>query len=161
MLSDLTPLPPGDAVRVLPAWYSRAVQGRRNGYEDVPAGSAGTGAFFHRVWELFESVHRWFEGQRLDKSGLSWSEYVKATAGKFPGPGLLQRWIERARPWRQHFPPPYSTISRTREDALAEWLADLLYLSGRPAVNCAKSLTAMDWVKRFRAYWEAWSGIRS
>jgi hypothetical protein len=154
-----TTLPPGDAVRGLPAWYARAVAGRRNGYEDLPPRYAGAETLFHHVWELFESVHRWFEGQRLGKTTLDWSAYVNATPGKFPSAGLLQRWIERARSWRQHFPPPYSTLSRTREDALAEWLADLLYLSGRPAVGSVKSLAAIDWVRRFQAYRLAWSGV--
>ena len=154
-------LPSGQTAGVLPDWYARAVEGRRTGYEELPRDCKNLEKFFQSVWTLFEHVHRWFESERLGRSGLCWGDYVKTHSSKFPPAGWLHRWVQRDRNWRQQFPPPYSSTSRSREDALAEWLADLLYLSGRPAVDSPKPLAMVDWVRRFSAYWAAWSGSPS
>ena len=150
--------PSVQATHVLPEWYARAVEDRRTGYEKLPQGCMDIEDFFHSVWSMFEHVHRWFESERLGRNGLCWADYVKCHSSKFPGASWLHRWIERARNWREEFPPPYGSLSRTREDALAECLADLLYLSGRPAVDHVRPLATVDWVRRFWAYWAAWSG---
>ncbi len=152
-------LPPGSAVDPLRGWYEHAIQSRRNGSEQTPPDCSGLEDFFHRVWELFELVHRWFECRRLQTGELRWPEYVRAARRKFPAASLLHRVFEwrsaiRNRPGCSEM---FARISRGREDYLADWLAKLLYLTGRPAVEYKTSIAEPDWVRSFQAYWSTWS----
>jgi hypothetical protein len=161
--------PPLEILAGLSAWYAYAVDSHRVGRETIPPGCAGVDAFFQRVWTIFEQVHRWFEGERLSVKPLRWTDYVRAKFEKFPPAGWQASVWDRAKQFarirgRCRFA---DSLLYGRENMLAGWLAELLYLRGQPAVpllltsatdgrGSGCGVSSQNWDQQFRAYWTSW-----
>lgn len=151
--------PSPEIMAELRAWYAHVVESRRGGRETVPAGCPGLEAFFERVWHRFEQVHLWFESERLEVKPLRWTDYVIASFNKFPVTAWPARVADRLRAayyarGASHVGP---SLRYGRENVLAGWLAELLYLGGQPAVATLEQQSPENWEKQFSDYWAEWS----
>lgn len=142
----------------LRAWYAYAVDSRRVGRETLPPGCSSLDEFFERVWTAYEQVHRWFEEERLNVKPLQWTDYIGGHLEKFPLPSWPACLVERLRSLRRlcGLSRANAALRYGRENALAGWLAELLYLRGQPAVATLHRWPSQNWNEQFREYWTMW-----
>jgi hypothetical protein len=166
--------PSSSVMELLPSWYAYVVDSRRVGRQALPPGCDRLDECFEQVWRTFEEVHRWFEGERLRVDALRWSDYIRGPFNKFPRSHTLSppssNWktrlltgtkslADRARhaAGQREFSRRITTLRYGRENVLAGWLADLLYLRGRPALATSHPMPDEVWNQQFLEYWTLWS----